>query len=97
MPSLVPTGPDDPAAAVNLAAWEVLERFTKPFLTAFSDRDPITAGGFRMLQRRIPGAAGQPHTTIEGAGHFLQEDAGEQVAQVINDFIAATSGREDRG
>src|SRR5699024_567523 len=54
MPSLVPTGPDDPAAAVNQAAWQVLERFDKPFLTAFSDSDPITAGGFRMLQRRIP-------------------------------------------
>jgi len=89
-PMLVPTSPDDPAAAPNRKAWEVLNRFRKPFLTAFSDSDPITRGGDRFLQQAIPGAQGQPHTTIVGAGHFLQEDKGEALARVIADFIART-------
>lgn len=87
-PSLVPTGPDDPARADNLAAWEVLERFERPLLCAFSDCDPITKGGDAVFKRRVPGAAGQPHTTIEGGGHFLQEDRGPELARVIVDFIA---------
>ena len=90
-PSLVPTGPDDPAAAANVAAWEVLKRFDRPFLCTFSDGDPITRGGERAFVGVVPGAAGQPHTTIEGAGHFLQEDRGPELARVIVDFVAATS------
>jgi len=90
-PSLVPTQPDDPSSAANRKAWEVLSTYTRPFLTAFSDGDPITRGGERVLQQRIPGAQGQPHTTIKGAGHFLQEDKGEEFARVIVDFIATTS------
>ncbi len=89
-PSLVPTTPDDPAAPANRRAWEVLERWEKPFLTAFSDGDPITRGGERVFQARVPGAQAQPHTTIKDAGHFLQEDKGEELAQVIVDFIAST-------
>jgi len=89
-PLLVPTSPDDPAAAPNRAAWKVLEQFDRPFLTAFSDRDPITAGSDSVLQARIPGTRGQPHTTIEGGGHFLQEDCGPELAVVVNDFIAST-------
>ncbi len=89
-PVLVPAAPDDPASAANRAAWEVLGRFERPFLTAFSDQDPITAGGDRALQAAIPGCAGQPHTTIEGAGHFLQEDRGPELARVVVDFIAST-------
>ncbi|WP_334143707.1 haloalkane dehalogenase [Rhabdothermincola sp.] len=89
-PVLVPTRPDDPASAANRAAWRVLEQYDRPFLTAFSDRDPITAGADRVLRERIPGAAGQPHTTIEGGGHFLQEDRGEELARVVVDFVAAT-------
>ncbi len=89
-PSLVPFEPDDPASAANRRAWEVLAGFDKPFLTAFSDGDPITRGGERTLRKRVPGAAGQPHTTIEGGGHFLQEDCGEAFADVIVDFIAGT-------
>ncbi len=90
-PVLVPTGLDDPASADNMAAWEVLESFERPFLTAFSDQDPITAGGAKRFQEKVPGAQGQPHTTIEGGGHFLQEDKGPALAQLLNDFIAATS------
>jgi haloalkane dehalogenase len=90
-PALVPTSTDDPASPDNMAAWEVLARFDKPFLCAFSDADPITAGGEKPFLEKVPGAAGQPHTTIEGGGHFLQEDRGPQLAAVINDFIAATS------
>lgn len=89
-PMLMPTSPDDPAAAANRQAWSVLEQWNKPVLTAFSDGDAITRGGFRMFQERIPGATGQPHTTIEGGGHFLQEDRGPELARVVADFIAAT-------
>jgi haloalkane dehalogenase len=90
-PKLVPTSPDDPASEDNRNAWKVLETFEKPVLTAFSDSDPITKGGHRVFQSRVPGAQGQPHTTIEGAGHFLQEDKGPELAKVVLDFIAATS------
>jgi haloalkane dehalogenase len=89
-PMLVPTSPDDPASSANQAAWESLARFAKPFLTAFSDGDAITKGGQRIFQAKIPGAAGQPHTTIAGGGHFLQEDKGPDLARVVADFVAAT-------
>lgn len=89
-PSLAPTTEDDPSGVANRRAWEVLRTFAKPFLTAFSDGDPVTAGGQRVFERDVPGAAGQPHTIIEGAGHFLQEDKGPEFAAVVNDFIATT-------
>lgn len=89
-PSLVPITPGDPAVTANIEAWEVLTRFDKPFLTAFSDGDPITRGGDVPLQKRIPGAEHQPHTTIRGGGHFLQEDCGEELARVTLEFIAQT-------
>lgn len=88
-PMLVPISPDDPAAPANRAAWEGLRRYERPFLCAFSDSDPITGGADRKLRADIPGAAGQPHTTITGAGHFLQEDQGEQLAAVVADFVIA--------
>jgi haloalkane dehalogenase len=90
-PLLVPTRPDDPASEANREAWAALERFEKPFLTAFSDGDRITRGGERPFQELIPGAQGQPHVTIAGARHFLQEDRGEELARVVVDFIARTS------
>jgi haloalkane dehalogenase len=65
-------------------------QFDKPFLCAFSDQDPITKGADRHLKELIPGAQGQPHTVIEGGGHFLQEDRGPELAKVVADFIAAT-------
>jgi haloalkane dehalogenase len=89
-PSLVPTSPDDPAAAANQAAWDVLARFDRPFLTAFSDGDPITGGGNAVFQRTVPGASGRDHVTIAGGGHFLQEDRGPELAKVIADFVAGT-------
>jgi haloalkane dehalogenase len=85
-PLLVPTTPDDPGAVANRRAWASLERFDKPFVTAFSDQDPVTRGADAVLQRRIPGAAGQPHTTLVGGGHFLQEDVGPALAQVVLDL-----------
>lgn len=89
-PVLVPTEPDAPGAEENRRAWEVLERYERPFLTAFSDSDPIMKGGDRVFQERVPGAAGQPHTTIEGASHFLQEDKGPELARVVADFVRHT-------
>jgi haloalkane dehalogenase len=87
-PMLVPTSPDDPASAANREAWKTLRAWNKPWLTAFSDRDPITKGGDAVFQRDVPGCAGQPHTTIEGGGHFLQEDCGEKFAQVIVEWMS---------
>jgi haloalkane dehalogenase len=82
----VPITPEDPAATYNRKAWEVLQKFEKPFLTTFSDGDPITRGGEKIFQKLVPGAKGQPHTVIEGGGHFLQEDRGEELARVIVNF-----------
>lgn len=92
-PLLVPTTPDDPASEPNRQAWEVLKQWDKPFLTAFSDSDPVTRGADAVLQKLIPGAKGQPHTTIIGGGHFLQEDKGEELAQIVVEFIARASNQ----
>jgi len=89
-PLLVPTSPQDPAAPANRAAWEALGRFDNPFLCAFSDSDPITRGGDAVLRSHIPGANGQPEVTIAGGGHFLQEDKGPELAELVVDFIRAT-------
>ncbi len=86
-PMLVPTSPDDPAAAANRDAWEALRNWRKPFLTAFSNRDPITRGGARAFRESVPGAVDQPHTTIRNAGHFLQEERGPELARVVIDFV----------
>jgi len=90
-PSLVPSLADDPGAAENRAAWKVLEQWTKPWLCAFGDKDAVTRGGEGPFIRRIPGAQGQPHTTIVVGGHFLQEDKGVELAEVIVAFIESTS------
>ena len=89
-PTLVPTSPDDPASEANRAAWKVLEAWEKPVLCAFSDGDPITAGADRVFLETVPGTAGQPHVTIEGGGHFLQEDRGPELAAAVHAFITAT-------
>ena len=86
-PSLVPIFPDGPEIAANRAAWEVLAKFDKPFLTSFSDSDPVTKGAHVRFQSDVAGAQGQEHVTIKGAGHFLQEDAGEEFAEVVINFM----------
>ena len=82
-PSLGPTTPDDPEAAANKAAWQVLHEWTKPLITCFSDGDPVTAGGEGIFQRTVPGAADQPHVTIKGGGHFFQEDVAPELTQIL--------------
>jgi haloalkane dehalogenase len=89
MPELVPTSPDDPASAANRAAWRELATWDKPFLVAFSDRDPIPGSMAPVLRKTVPGAAGLDHPVLEGAGHFLQEDAGERLGAVIAAFVQA--------
>lgn len=88
-PMLVPASPDDPASEPNRQAWRSLMQFQRPFLTAFSDHDPITRGADIVLQKLIPGARGQAHTTLVGGGHFLQEDCAEELAKVVVDFIGS--------
>jgi haloalkane dehalogenase len=87
MPLILPTGPDDPAAEANRAAWEALGRFEQPFVCAFSDSDPITAGADRHFREAVPGAAGREHPVIAGGGHFLQEDRGPELARVVLDVV----------
>ena len=87
MPGLVPTSPDDPAAAANKAAWAKLSVSPTPMLVAFSDSDPITGPMAAIFQREMRGAQGIDHPTISGAGHFLQEDAGEELANQIVEFL----------
>ena len=87
-PTLVPAGLDDPSSRPNRDAWEVLRAWTKPFVTMFSDSDPVTKNGEWAFRRAIPGCEGMPHTTIVGGGHFLQEDKGVEFATAINSFIA---------
>jgi haloalkane dehalogenase len=86
-PLLVPTRPDDPASDANRKAWEVLKTFDKPFLCAYSDADPITRGADALFLSQVPGTRGQAHPTITGAGHFLQEDSGPVLADVVIGFV----------
>ena len=88
LPQRVPVYADDPAREANLKAWEVFEEWEKPFLTAFGDSDPVTRGADVQFKTRVPGAKGQAHTTVEGAGHFIQEMKGEELARIVNRFIA---------
>ena len=86
-PMLVPTRPDDPASEANRAAWNVFSQWQKPFLTTFSNRDPITRGGEVAWQQTVPGAQNQPHVKISNAGHFLQEDKGPELAEILIGFV----------
>ncbi|MGO1490055.1 MAG: haloalkane dehalogenase [Psychrobacter sp.] len=87
-PILVPITTDDPATEDNRAAWRTLSKWDKPFITLFSDSDPVTAGGDRIMQKLIPGTQNQAHTIIADGGHFLQEDQGENLAALLIKFIA---------
>ena len=87
MPTIVPTGPDDPATQANRAAWQRLRTWDRPFLVAFSDGDPITGSRAAVLKREVPGAADREHPVIKDAGHFLQEDAGDRLGEIIASFV----------
>ena len=73
-PNLVPGTPRTPSAEPNKEAWKILREWEKPFLCAFSDKDPIFSGVENSFYKLIPGCKDMPHVTIEDAGHFLQED-----------------------
>jgi haloalkane dehalogenase len=88
-PTLVPISPDDPASESNRNAWQILQQWNGKVLTLFSDSDAVTAGGERPFQKLMPGAKGQPHETIIAAGHFLQEDKGEEIAQKMLDWLSS--------
>jgi haloalkane dehalogenase len=90
-PTLVPITPEHASVEENRAAWKVLERFDKPFLTAFSDSDPVSKGGERVFQERVPGAKGLGHAIIAGGGHFLQEDKPLELVALIDDLIRKTA------
>jgi len=86
-PMLVPTTPNDPATAANREAWQTFRNWEKPFLTCFSNRDPVTRGGERVWQDQVPGAKNVRHAKIRNAGHFLQEDKGPELAELMTRFI----------
>jgi haloalkane dehalogenase len=91
MPGLVPTSPDDPAAPANRAAWATLCASETPMLVAFSDGDPITGAMAPIFAQQMRGARGREHPVVHDAGHFLQEDAGVQLANYIVEFLAQTA------
>lgn len=89
-PTLVPITPGHASVAENRQAWTVLERFDRPFVTAFSDGDPVTAGRDLEFQARVPGARGREHLTLRG-GHFLQEDSPAEVAALLDSLATETA------
>jgi haloalkane dehalogenase len=89
-PLLVPTTPDNPESQANRVAWKVLMGFQKPWLCAFGDSDPITAAAAPVIQKLIPGCQGQPHTTLRGGGHFIQEDCGEELSRTVLEWLKKT-------
>lgn len=87
LPLAVPLQPNDPGAQENRNAWRALERWRKPFLTAFSQDDEITPDADLEFQRRIPGAQGQPHVRYPNTKHFIQDDVPADLAQLLIRFI----------
>lgn len=91
-PALVPIEPEDPESIKNLKSWERLKSWDKPFLTVFGDEDNIMIGAEKILQNLVPGAKGQNHKILN-AGHFIQEEKGEELAELIIEFyIENTTG-----
>jgi haloalkane dehalogenase len=88
--ALVPLTRNDPGAAIGRATMAVLEQWHRPFLTAYSDGDPATRGWDKVFQDKIPGARTQKHTTVAGAGHFVQEQKGSELGRIVADFVAGT-------
>lgn len=89
-PLLVPIHPDDPVVTEMLQTRENLKKWEKPTLVMFSDGDPITRGGDQFFRNLIPSAKNQPEIVIKEAGHFLQEEKGEEIAEQILNFISRT-------
>ena len=90
-PDMVPRAGGGDGGAVTSAAREELAEWEKPAFVLFADSDPITRGARDPLRELIPTATDQPDTWVEGAMHFLQEDAGEEIATEIVDFVDRTS------
>jgi haloalkane dehalogenase len=92
-PLLIPVQPDNPGVPMCRETWAFLETFTKPFLTVYGSEDPVSykPGAHAKFQRKVPGAAGQPHCVVEGAHHFIQEDASDELVQVIDEFVRKTA------
>ena len=90
-PLLIPLQPDNPGVALSQATWAFLETWTKPFLTVFGSKDAISykPRAHKKFQRKVPGAAGQPHQVIDGANHFIQEDAPDALVEILDRFIQA--------
>ena len=89
-PDMVPREGGGDGAEVTRAAAERLAEWEKPAFVPFADADPITSPNRDPLRELIPTASEQPDTWIEGAMHFLQEDAGEEIAQQIVEFVRRT-------
>ena len=89
-PSLVPITPDMPGAREMKAARQLLSGWRKPALVMFSDGDPILGGAAGFFRKLIPAAADQPTITIRGAGHFLQEEKGREIASEVLAFMRRT-------
>ena len=87
--ALLPLTRNDVGARLGRRTMRALEQFERPFLTCYSDGDPATRGWETVFAERVPGARDQQHRTITGAGHFLQEDAGEELGRAIVEFVAA--------
>jgi haloalkane dehalogenase len=88
-PLLIPVQPDNPGVPMCRATWDFLAGATLPFLTVMGSEDPIAfkPGAHRKFQRVVPGAAGLDHVVIEGAGHFIQEDASDRLVEIIDAFV----------
>ena len=102
-PEIVPTAPRDPTgrqqtaqAENNKAAWEVFKAWRKPVLTAFSDSDNVMVGGDQVWLDNCPGCAGQPHVTIKGCGHFLQDGGADQLTAALVEFVQKNPGAKAR-
>ena len=90
-PLLIPIQETDAGVDIMREAREKLANWHKPALVMFSDMDVVLGGGDRFFRKHIPSAKDQPVISIEGAGHFLQEEKGEAIAGHILDFLARTS------
>ncbi|MBZ5740377.1 haloalkane dehalogenase [Nocardioides mangrovi] len=90
MIALLPLTRNDVGARIGRRTMRALEEWDRPFVTAYSDGDPATRGWESVFQERVPGARGQEHVTIAGAGHFLQEDAGPELARVVARVMTTT-------